>query len=36
MPNVFVRAEYEYVAFTPIWDITATVSTVRFGAGLKF
>jgi outer membrane immunogenic protein len=36
MPNVFLRAEYEYVAFAPIWDIKSTISTVRLGAGFKF
>ena len=34
--NVFVRAEYEFVQFTPIANITATISSVRVGAGLKF
>ena len=36
MPNVFLRAEYEYVAFAPIWEINATVSTWRVGGGIKF
>jgi len=36
MPNVFLRAEYEYVAFSPVWEIKANINTVRFGAGIKF
>ena len=36
MPNVFLRAEYEYLAFAPIWDIKSAINTVRIGAGFKF
>jgi outer membrane immunogenic protein len=36
MPNVFLRAEAEYVAFSPVWQIKANVTTVRFGGGIKF
>ena len=36
MPNVFVRAEYEFVNFTPIWSIRASVNTGRLGVGYKF
>jgi outer membrane immunogenic protein len=36
MPNVFMRAEYEFVNFVPIYDIKASVSTGRLGLGFKF
>ena len=36
MPKVFLRAEYEYVAFSPIWDIKSQIQTVRGGVGFKF
>jgi opacity protein-like surface antigen len=36
MPNLFLRGEYEYTAFTKIQGIEARISTARFGAGLKF
>jgi outer membrane immunogenic protein len=36
MPNVFLRAEAEYVAFSPVWEIKANITTVRLGAGIKF
>jgi hypothetical protein len=36
MPHVFLRAEYEAVAFSPIWNITAIVQTGRVGMGYKF
>jgi outer membrane immunogenic protein len=36
MPNVFLRAEYEFVAFSPLWDIKANINTVRLGGGFKF
>lgn len=36
MPNVFLRGEYEYVAFAPIWNIKANVQTARAGLGFKF
>ena len=36
MPNLFVRAEYEFVNFTPIWGIRASVNTGRLGVGYKF
>ena len=36
MPNMFMRAEYEFVSFTPIYDIKASVSTGRLGLGFKF
>ncbi|MFY9761003.1 MAG: outer membrane beta-barrel protein [Xanthobacteraceae bacterium] len=34
--NIFVRAEYEYIQFAPFASITAAISSVRVGAGLKF
>ena len=36
MPNVFLRGEYEYVAFAPVWHIKANVQTARAGLGFKF
>jgi outer membrane immunogenic protein len=36
LPKVFVRAEYEYVAFAPLAGITLSVNTVRGGLGFKF
>jgi outer membrane immunogenic protein len=35
-PNIFLRAEYEYIQFAPFANITATISSARVGAGLKF
>jgi outer membrane immunogenic protein len=34
--NVFVRAEYEFIQFAPVANITATISSARVGAGFKF
>jgi opacity protein-like surface antigen len=34
--NIFVRAEYEYMQFAPIGNITASMSSARVGAGFKF
>ncbi len=34
--NVFVRGEYEFIEFAPVANITANISSVRVGAGLKF
>ncbi len=36
LPNVFVRAEYEYVKFGTFANMSAQINTVRIGAGLKF
>lgn len=36
MPNVFLRAEYEFVAFSPLWGIKSNINTVRLGGGFKF
>ena len=36
MPNIFLRGEYEYVAFSPVWDIKANIQTGRIGLGVKF
>jgi len=33
--NFFPRGEFEYVQFAPISNITASISTVRGGAGFK-
>jgi opacity protein-like surface antigen len=34
--NIFVRAEYEYIQFAPIANITASISSARVGVGFKF
>ncbi len=36
LPNVFLRAEYEYVSFASVAGIRAFVNTGRIGAGFKF
>jgi outer membrane immunogenic protein len=36
MPKVFLRGEYEYVAFSPVWNIKANIQTARMGLGFKF
>jgi outer membrane immunogenic protein len=36
MPKVFLRAEYEYAAFLPVWGIKAQIQTARAGIGYKF
>ena len=36
MPNVFVRAEFEYMGFTKAQGIKADIGTARVGAGFKF
>ena len=36
MPNALLRAEYEYIAFAPLWEIKAQVQTARGALGYKF
>jgi opacity protein-like surface antigen len=36
MSCLFLRAEYEYVAFAPIWDMKSQLQTGRLGLGYKF
>jgi outer membrane immunogenic protein len=36
MPNVFVRAEFEFLSFSTIQGIESQMSTGRLGAGFKF
>jgi opacity protein-like surface antigen len=36
LSNLFVRAEWEWMQFTPVKDIRVHVNTIRAGAGLKF
>jgi opacity protein-like surface antigen len=36
LPNLFLRGEYEFIAFAPINGIRANISTFRAGLGLKF
>lgn len=35
-PNIFVRGEFEFIQFAEVSGITATITTARVGAGLKF
>ncbi|MGA7958296.1 MAG: outer membrane beta-barrel protein, partial [Xanthobacteraceae bacterium] len=34
--NFFVRAEYEYIYFSPVDGLRLDINTVRVGAGIKF
>lgn len=36
LPNVFVRAEYEYVVFSQVGGIRSQVNTARAGVGIRF
>lgn len=36
MPCLFMRAEFEFVNFQPIWNINSSISTGRLGIGYKF
>jgi opacity protein-like surface antigen len=36
MPNMFMRAEYEFVQFAPVNGIKANLQTGRVGVGMKF
>ena len=36
MPNVFMRAEWEYIQFSPVRDFNIHLNTVRAGLGIKF
>ena len=36
LPNLFARAEWEYVDFSPIDGTRVTISSIRAGAGVKF
>jgi opacity protein-like surface antigen len=36
LPNVFVRAEWEYIAFAPVNGIRTWLNTGRVGAGVRF
>jgi opacity protein-like surface antigen len=36
LPNVFLRAEWEYVYFAPIHDIQVSINSGHVGLGLKF
>jgi opacity protein-like surface antigen len=36
MPKAFLRAEYEYIAFAPVWEIKALVQTARVSLGCEF
>ena len=36
MPNVFMRAEWEYIQFAPVQDFNIHLNSVRAGLGFKF
>jgi outer membrane immunogenic protein len=36
LPNMFLRAEWEFIAFAPVSGIRANINTGRVGIGLKF
>jgi len=36
LPNMFMRAEWEFIAFAPVNGIRANINTGRVGIGLKF
>ena len=36
LPNVFLRAEYEYVSFAGVAGTKASINTARVGAGYRF
>jgi opacity protein-like surface antigen len=36
LPNVFVRGEWEYIAFAPVGGFRANINTGRVGIGVKF
>jgi opacity protein-like surface antigen len=36
LPNVFLRAEWEFIAFAPIGGIRSNINTGRVGIGMKF
>ena len=34
--NIFARAEYEYISWSPVWQVTSHIQTGRVGLGVKF
>lgn len=36
LPNVFLRAEWEFIAFAPVGGIKSNINTGRVGIGVKF
>jgi hypothetical protein len=36
MPNVFMRGEWETIAFTNVGAIASSLNTVRAGVGVRF
>jgi opacity protein-like surface antigen len=36
LPNVFLRGEWEYIAFAPVGDIRSQINTARVGIGISF
>lgn len=35
-PNIFARADYEYIQFSPVWQITSHLNLAHVGLGVKF
>jgi len=35
-PNVFLRGEFEYIRFAPVFNVPIALSSARVGAGIKF
>jgi len=35
-PNMFLRGEWEYIAFSKVGDISSSLNTVRVGLGVRF
>jgi opacity protein-like surface antigen len=35
-PNIFLRGEYEFIAFAPVHGIRVNINTARAGIGIKF
>jgi opacity protein-like surface antigen len=36
LPNVFLRGEWEYIAFSPVGDMRSQINTARVGIGISF
>jgi opacity protein-like surface antigen len=36
MPNLFFRAEWEYIQFAPVMDVNIYINTLRAGLGFRF
>jgi len=36
LPNVFLRGEWEYIAFSPVSGNRSSINTARVGVGVLF